>query len=263
MSQRVGTAGAGRSYCCPATTIPSSRTPSSIRTIPSGSCCPTGFTWSIRTGSSLPLRRTPCCLPRRADRWPAPKTSRCRFRAVRKAMRASASGWCTDRRSTWRDTRPASLSRATRRQQRGLDYLAVGDTHGFRVITESGVAPIVYPGAPEQTRFGESGAGQVALVTLLALWSAADRRRRSRSGDGRGATRSVTSLESLRRLASEDLSTTVLRLRLDMTRIGSGREGGGPTDAAAEGRRRQLGPRRRVRSRSERPACRSRQMSTT
>jgi len=100
--------------------------------------------------------------------------------------------------------------------RRGLDYLAVGDTHGLRVITESGVAPIVYPGAPEQTRFGESGAGQVALVTL------------QRSGArptvtsvkvGRWSWRdeSATSLESLRSLAAEDLSTTVLRLRLDMT----------------------------------------------
>lgn len=101
-------------------------------------------------------------------------------------------------------------------KQRGLDYLAVGDTHGFRVITAGGVAPIVYPGAPEQTRFGETGAGQVVLVAL------------PRSGTrptvtplkvGRWTWRdeSVTSLESLRRLASEDLSTTVLRLRLDMT----------------------------------------------
>jgi DNA repair exonuclease SbcCD nuclease subunit len=100
-------------------------------------------------------------------------------------------------------------------KQRGLDYLAIGDTHNFRVIAEGGVAPIVYPGAPEQTRFGESGAGQVALVTV------------SRSGArpivtplkvGRWTWRdeSVTGLESLRRLASEDLLTTVLRLRLDM-----------------------------------------------
>src|SRR5436190_18292668 len=48
-------------------------------------------------------------------------------------------------------------------QQRGLDYLAVGDAHAFRVITENARAPIVYPGAPEQTRFGESRTGQVAL----------------------------------------------------------------------------------------------------
>ena len=42
-------------------------------------------------------------------------------------------------------------------KQRGLDYLAVGDTHGFRVIAEGGVAPIVYPGAPEQTDSASQG----------------------------------------------------------------------------------------------------------
>ena len=72
------------------------------------------------------------------------------------------------------------------------------------------------PGAPEQTRFGESGGGQVAVVML------------QRSGArpivtsvkvGRWSWRdeSATSLESLRSLAAEDLSTTVLRLRMDMT----------------------------------------------
>ena len=101
-------------------------------------------------------------------------------------------------------------------QQRGLDYLAVGDTHGFRVITEGGVAPIVYPGSPEQTRFGELGAGQIALVTILR---AGARPTVTPMHVGRWTWRdeSVTTLESLRRLASEDLSTTVLRLRLDMT----------------------------------------------
>ena len=59
--------------------------------------------------------------------------------------------------------------------QRGLDYLAVGDTHGFRVITESGVAPIVYPGAPEQTRFGESGSRSSCPGHAATIWSAADR----------------------------------------------------------------------------------------
>lgn len=100
-------------------------------------------------------------------------------------------------------------------KQRGLDYLAVGDTHGFRVITEGGVAPIVYPGAPEQTRFGESGTGQVALVTLTR---AGARPTVTPLKVGRWTWRDeiVTSLESLRRLASEDLLTTVLRLRLDM-----------------------------------------------
>ena len=100
--------------------------------------------------------------------------------------------------------------------QRGLDYLAVGDTHGFRVITESGVAPIVYPGAPEQTRFGESGAGQVVLVTLQRP-GARPTVTSVKVGRWTWRDESATSLESLRSLAAEDLSTTVLRLRLDMT----------------------------------------------
>jgi DNA repair exonuclease SbcCD nuclease subunit len=100
-------------------------------------------------------------------------------------------------------------------QQRGLDYLAVGDTHGFRVIADAGLAPIVYPGTPEQTRFGEAGAGQVALVTISR---AGTRPRVTPIKVGRWSWRdeTVTSMESLRRLASEDLLNTVLRLRLDM-----------------------------------------------
>lgn len=99
--------------------------------------------------------------------------------------------------------------------QRGLDYLAVGDTHGYREIPVNGVAPIVYPGAPESTSFGDSDAGSVVMVTLrrpgtrpvlvrerVARWIWRDE--------------TVTSLDQLRRLASEDLSSTVLRLHLDM-----------------------------------------------
>ena len=101
-------------------------------------------------------------------------------------------------------------------QQRGLDYLAVGDTHAFREIHDGGKAPIVYPGAPEQTRFGETGTGHVALV---ALPRAGVRPTVERVAVGRWTWREeiVSSLESLRRLVSEDLSTTVLRLRLQMS----------------------------------------------
>jgi DNA repair exonuclease SbcCD nuclease subunit len=101
-------------------------------------------------------------------------------------------------------------------QQRGLDYLAVGDTHTFRVISGDGRAPIVYPGAPEQTRFGETGTGQVALVALLRTGA---RPIVEQITVGRWIWRedTVSSLESLRRLTSEDLSTTALRLRLEMS----------------------------------------------
>jgi DNA repair exonuclease SbcCD nuclease subunit len=50
---------------------------------------------------------------------------------------------------------------------RGLDYLALGDTHSFREIPEGAVAPIVYPSAPEPTSFTEHDAGYVALVWFM------------------------------------------------------------------------------------------------
>ncbi|MCP4660371.1 MAG: DNA repair exonuclease, partial [bacterium] len=49
-------------------------------------------------------------------------------------------------------------------ERRGLDYLAIGDTHSFREVNPEAMAPIVYPGAPEATKFGEPEAGYVAIV---------------------------------------------------------------------------------------------------
>src|SRR5947207_5992452 len=73
--------------------------------------------------------------------------------------------------------------------ERGLDYLAIGDTHSFRDVTETLPVPTVYPGAPEPTNFDEPGAGSVALVALfrhglrprveaesVAFWRWTDRR---------------------------------------------------------------------------------------
>lgn len=51
--------------------------------------------------------------------------------------------------------------------QRGLDYLAIGDTHSFRDVTANLPVPTVYPGAPEPTSFDEPSAGSVALVALF------------------------------------------------------------------------------------------------
>jgi len=101
-------------------------------------------------------------------------------------------------------------------EQRGLDYLAVGDTHGHRVIAGPGPAPIVYPGAPEQARFGETDTGSVAVV-LIPRAGARPTIIPERVGRWTWRDETVTSLPALRRLASEDLSTTVLRLRFDMT----------------------------------------------
>lgn len=101
---------------------------------------------------------------------------------------------------------------------RGLDYLAVGDTHAFREVEPEAVAPTVYPGAPEATNFKETDTGHVALVFFPK-----DRRRRPlvrREAVGLWKWRDVTcrSLPELRAVAAEpDLGKTVLSLTLDFT----------------------------------------------
>ena len=101
--------------------------------------------------------------------------------------------------------------------QRGLDYLAIGDTHSFRDVTESSPVPTVYPGAPEPTNFDEPRAGSVALVALfrhgmrprveaepVGFWRWLDVR-----------CRDMNQLRTL--LTTPDLDRHVVRLRLDMS----------------------------------------------
>lgn len=100
---------------------------------------------------------------------------------------------------------------------RGLDYLAIGDTHSFRDVTPKSPVPTVYPGAPEPTSFDEPGAGKVAVVALyrhgtrprvdeaqVASWTWEDLR-----------CRDMNELRGL--LTRQDLERHVLRLHLDMT----------------------------------------------
>ncbi len=100
---------------------------------------------------------------------------------------------------------------------RGLDYLAIGDTHAFREVEPAAAVPTVYPGAPEATNFGERDTGNVALVFFPR-----DRRRRAmvrREPVGRWIWReeTCTSVPALRALlADSHLRRTVLRLILDM-----------------------------------------------
>ncbi|MES1210958.1 MAG: DNA repair exonuclease, partial [Acidobacteriota bacterium] len=49
---------------------------------------------------------------------------------------------------------------------RGLNYLAIGDTHSFRDVTPKLPVPTVYPGTPEPMSFDDPGAGKVAVVAL-------------------------------------------------------------------------------------------------
>lgn len=98
--------------------------------------------------------------------------------------------------------------------RRGLDYLAVGDTHAFRDATPDGPCPTVYPGSPEPTGFKEQGGGTVALVTFRPGARAEVRPVRVASWTWREET--VRDLDGLRRLLGEELARTVLRLVLDL-----------------------------------------------
>lgn len=101
--------------------------------------------------------------------------------------------------------------------QRGLNYLAIGDTHSFRDVTAGSPVPTVYPGTPEPTSFDELQAGSVAVVALfrhgvrprvsaepVAFWRWIDVR-----------CRSLNDLRTL--LTTPDLERHVVRLHLDMS----------------------------------------------
>jgi DNA repair exonuclease SbcCD nuclease subunit len=100
--------------------------------------------------------------------------------------------------------------------KRGLDYLALGDTHGFRFVPpDRKLPPTIYPGTPEPTAFDERDPGQVAVVFI-------DRRRRATVTPEPVARwtwedRFVTSMDDLRELERRtDLGERVLRLRVEM-----------------------------------------------
>jgi DNA repair exonuclease SbcCD nuclease subunit len=98
----------------------------------------------------------------------------------------------------------------------GLDYLAIGDTHGFRFVPPDRLhPPTIYPGAPEPTAFDEKDPGSVAVVLV-------DRRRRAHVSAERVARwtwedKRVTTLDGLSELARRtDLEERVLRLSVEM-----------------------------------------------
>jgi DNA repair exonuclease SbcCD nuclease subunit len=100
--------------------------------------------------------------------------------------------------------------------ERGLDYLAIGDTHGFRYVpADRKFPPTIYPGAPEPTAFDEKDPGSVALVFV-------NRQRKASVQQERVAhwtweERAIGSLGELRHLALRgDLGDRVLRLRVEM-----------------------------------------------
>ncbi|MFT3837933.1 MAG: DNA repair exonuclease [Myxococcaceae bacterium] len=97
----------------------------------------------------------------------------------------------------------------------GFDYLAIGDTHAFRVMPDDGSPPIVYPSAPEATNFGEKDTGFVALV--LVRTSRKVRVERAPVATWTWETCRVQSIDELRALANRrDLSHRVMRLAVDI-----------------------------------------------
>lgn len=99
---------------------------------------------------------------------------------------------------------------------RGLDYLAIGDTHGFRVLPDSSaVAPVVYPSTPEPTCFKEVDPGYAALVFFRKRGRAPLISKRPTAYFKWESVR-CSNMTELRDLARRNLSQTVLRLDLDM-----------------------------------------------
>lgn len=100
--------------------------------------------------------------------------------------------------------------------ERGLDYLAIGDTHGFRFVPPDRLCPpTIYPGTPEPTAFDERDPGNVALVFV-------NRQRRAQVKPERVARWTweearVLTMAELRQLTKRsDLADRVVRLRVEM-----------------------------------------------
>ena len=99
---------------------------------------------------------------------------------------------------------------------RGLDYLAIGDTHGFRILPEeTAVQPVVYPSSPEPTSFKEIDPGYAALV-FFRRRGRAPRISKRPTAFFKWETVRCTSMAELRDLTRRNLSQTVLRLSFDM-----------------------------------------------
>lgn len=113
----------------------------------------------------------------------------------------------------WKTNFPISKDAAL---ERGLDYLAIGDTHGFRFVPpDRKQPPTIYPGTPEPTAFDEQDAGHVALVFINRARQAMVQKRPV--GQWKWEELTVKSMDELRFLAMRtDLATRVLRLTLDL-----------------------------------------------
>jgi DNA repair exonuclease SbcCD nuclease subunit len=97
---------------------------------------------------------------------------------------------------------------------RGLDYLAIGDTHAHEDVGDP--IPTVYPSTPEQLTFGEKDTGYVAVV-LFRRHGRPPIVQKERVAYWTWRTETVRDLASLRALRDEtELKRTVLRLNVEL-----------------------------------------------
>jgi DNA repair exonuclease SbcCD nuclease subunit len=97
--------------------------------------------------------------------------------------------------------------------KRGLDYLAIGDTHSFREVPPGAKVPTVYPSAPEQTKFDEDDAGFAAVVYFPRKRGRRPTIRKERVGRWLWCVEHCNTMDELRALRGrDDLSNAVVRL---------------------------------------------------
>jgi DNA repair exonuclease SbcCD nuclease subunit len=114
----------------------------------------------------------------------------------------------------WRVNFPIGRDSAV---ERGLDYLAIGDTHGFRFVPPDRLKPpTIYPGTPEPTAFDEKDAGNVAVVFMNR--SREVRVQKEYVAAWTWETVPVRTFDDLAKLRDrQDLQNRVLRLDLDIS----------------------------------------------
>jgi DNA repair exonuclease SbcCD nuclease subunit len=103
--------------------------------------------------------------------------------------------------------------RADGARGRGLDYLAIGDTHGYRLVQND--PPVVYPGAPEPTAFDEVDPGHVVLV-CFARTRGRPHLRKVPVARWKWRDETIRDIGALRTIGAEDLHATVLRITFDL-----------------------------------------------
>jgi DNA repair exonuclease SbcCD nuclease subunit len=101
--------------------------------------------------------------------------------------------------------------------ERGLDYLAIGDTHSFRFVPPERLKPpTIYPGAPEATAFDETEAGHVAVVFVNRSHDM--RVQKERVAAWTWETVQVNAFNDLLKLRDrQDLQNRVLRIDLNIS----------------------------------------------